>query len=519
MTRPLHTVIETALNSRSSAIIEATTGARLDYPSLQRLSDGLRDRLAAMSVARGSRVGLYLHKSGDGIASMFGILKSGAAYVPVDPTAPVARNAYIHSDCDVSAVIIEASYVEAYREAFEALGKTLPPLIVLDAVGAGAGLCAALEKLNASQPTTSVPTVMSDPDELAYILYTSGSTGKPKGVMLSHRNAMAFVDWCSRVLEPTDSDTFSSHAPFHFDLSILDIFVSIKHGASLVIIGEAQGKEPLALARIATDYGISVWYSTPSVLSLMTQFGKLEDRDLSKLRLMLFAGEVFALTRLRALKALVPDARYLNLYGPTETNVCTHYELPPEIPPDRTDPFPIGQVCDHLEGLVVDTSDKPVANGAEGELCISGDNVMVGYWGRSDLIERAFLVDSDGRRWYRTGDLVVDEGGGSLRYVGRKDRMIKLRGYRVELGEIEACLHRHPSVLEAAVVVVEAPDGITVKAHLGLGNRTKLSLIDFKTFCSKQLPLYMIPDSFAFHSSLPKTSTDKIDYQSLKQLS
>ena len=191
--------------------------------------------------------------------------------------------------------------------------------------------------------------------DLAYILYTSGSTGKPKGVMLSHENGVSYVDWCTEVFEPDANDRFSSHAPFHFDLSILDIHVPLKHGATLVLIGEDIGKDPERLAALIAEQRISIWYSAPSILGLLAQFGKLDRHDYSALRLVLFAGEVFAVKHLRALTVQLPKPRYFNLYGPTETNVCTYYEVMLPVPEDRVVPYPIGKTCSHLRCKVVDT--------------------------------------------------------------------------------------------------------------------------------------------------------------------
>ncbi|HKQ58207.1 MAG TPA: AMP-binding protein, partial [Candidatus Eisenbacteria bacterium] len=371
--------------------------------------------------------------------------------------------------------------------------------------------------VEAADPTCE-PEPMDAEDPL-YILYTSGSTGKPKGVMLSHRNATSFVGWCIETLGPTADDVFSSHAPFHFDLSILDLYVPLASGASLVLIPEDSGKEPLALAELIERERITVWYSTPSILSLLVQYGKLETRDTSRVRTVCFAGEVFPIVHLRALTAIWPAKRYLNLYGPTETNVCTWHEVPAAIPAERTEPFPIGRVCSHLEALVVDASGQPVAEGAEGELCIRGAGVMQGYWNLPDQTARAFVARPDGSRWYRTGDLVVAEAGGIFIFRGRNDRMVKKRGYRVELGEIEVSLYRHPAVREAAVVAVaDAEAGVTIRAHLATRDGGRLSIIELKRFCASHLPRYMIPDSFSFHAELPRTSTDKTDYQRLIQM-
>jgi len=510
--------IEAASRYPENAAIREPSGASITYRVLDELTDRFRDRLVRLGVTPGDRVGVYLHKSIDSVAAILGILKCGAAYVPVDPTAPTPRNAYIFHDCSVRAVVTEAALASTLGAELHALGADRP-LLTLDGVGGGEALRSWLDGEDASSPAPSVGSVESQPDDLAYILYTSGSTGRPKGVMLSHRNAQCFVDWCSDTFEPVPADRFSSHAPFHFDLSILDVYTPLKHGATLVLVPEDIGKEPMALAELISREKLTVWYSTPSILSLLSQYGKMENYDYSALRLVLFAGEVFPVVHLRALKGRLPRPRYFNLYGPTETNVCTFYELPPAVEDGRTEPYPIGIVCRHYRGLIVDPGGKEVDRGAEGELLIQGPGVMRGYWNLPEQGERVFR-DLEGRgRWYRTGDLVAELADGNLKFIGRKDRMVKRRGYRVELGEIEACLYRHPNVREAAVVAVpDESEGIKIYAHLSTRDENRISLIELKQFCSRQLPLYFIPDLFRFHPSLPKTSTDKIDYQRLQKL-
>jgi amino acid adenylation domain-containing protein len=387
-------------------------------------------------------------------------------------------------------------------------------------VGGGIHLANTLARLEKDFPCAPTTTVESEPDDLAYILYTSGSTGKPKGVMLSHGNALSFVDWCSQTFRPRQNDIFSSHAPFHFDLSILDIYLALKHCASLVLVPEDIGKEPLALSKLISDRRITVWYSAPSILGLLAQFGRIAGHNYSNLRLVLFAGEVFPVVHLRSFKQQVPAPRYFNLYGPTETNVCTYYEIPAVIASDRVEPYPIGKTCENLESKVVDADGRATPRGTEGELLIAGPNVMQGYWNLPEQTERGFMPGGGtGRRWYKTGDIVVAEVDGNYRYVGRRDRMVKKRGYRVELGEIEACLYRYGSVQEAAVIAL--PDeaaGVKIKAHLAMRDGNRPSLIGLKTFCSQHLPLYMIPDVFAFHDKIPKTSTGKTDFQCLKAM-
>ena len=500
------------------AVVEPGLGT-VSYGELDVLSDRMRDRLSALGVGRGDRVGLFMKKSADSLAAILGILKVGAAYVPVDAGAPVARGAYILNNCAVKAVAIDAAHASRLSDELATLGAT-PYTIVVGGGGApGAGLRAALDKAQLVEPAAPADTQASASSDLAYILYTSGSTGRPKGVMLSQENALSFVDWCSEVFEPRDDDRLSSHAPFHFDLSILDLHLCFKHGATLVLVSEDIGKDAPRLSRLIADERISIWYSAPSILALLAQFGDLAKHDFSALRQVLFAGEVFAVKHLRALTELLPGPRYFNLYGPTETNVCTWYEIALPVPADRSTPYPIGHVCSHLRARVLDESGVDLAPGAEGELCIAGPGVMGGYWARPEQTAKGFWRADDGLAWYRTGDIVVESEGGCFIYRGRRDRMVKRRGYRVELGEIEAALYTHAKIKEAAVLAFADNDaGVRIVAFVVSHEVKPPSLIELKRFCSENMPLYMIPDRFSWQPVLPKTSTDKVDYQRLKEM-
>jgi amino acid adenylation domain-containing protein len=500
---------ESAKHFPERIAVEEPAGRSLTYAQLELASDLIRDQLVMHGVTPGDRVGLYLEKSPESVVAIFGILKAGAAYVPVDPHAPAPRNRYIFTNCSVRAIVTDATRAEKLKSegndtAFRALDFSTPNVLSTQLVLLGA-------------PAPCAPSPVGEP--LAYILYTSGSTGRPKGVMHSHFTALSFIDWCSKEFSPRPEDRFSSHAPFHFDLSILDLYVSIKHGATVVLIGEELGKQPMRLAPVLAERKISVWYSTPSILRLLVEFGDLPKLDLSNLRLLLFAGEVFPMKHLAALHELLPKPRYYNLYGPTETNVCTYFEAEGDLIATRERPLPIGWVCSDDEALVLDADGRAVETGAEGELLIHGGSVMLGYWDLKEQNDRAFHIDESGRAWYRTGDIVKEQEPGLFIYLGRRDRMVKRRGFRVELGEIEAALNNHPDIAEAAVIAHSDADGqLTLDAFLAWSSSEQPSILQLKKYCSGALPAYMVPDRFKILPALPKTSTDKVDYQKLKEL-
>jgi len=448
-----------------------------------------------------------------GVCAIFGILKAQGAYVPVDCVSPSARIRSILDNCQVRAVFADARCAEiaAGIETVVVTGTRAGPASRNLPEGA-----IAWEKVLENEPRRAEP-VSRHPSDLAYILYTSGSTGIPKGVTLSHSNAVTFVEWCSSVFNPQEQDRFSSHAPFHFDLSILDIYLPMKQGSTLYLISEELGKNPREMAAFIASNQLTVWYSTPSILSLLAEFGDLKRYDFRHLRLVLFAGEVFPVKHLRNITRQWPSPTYFNLYGPTETNVCTYARIPIPIPDDRTKPYPIGRLCSHCSALVLAVDKQQVTEGEEGLLYISGPSVFAGYWGQTEESATAFL-ERDGRLWYNTGDLVKSDPADGFTYLGRRDRMVKRRGYRIELGDIESALYRHEQIREAAVIAIPDGDaGVKIVVYVTTSHDARFSIVDLKIFCSKELPAYMSPDGFLFVNSLPRTSTNKVDYQMLRK--
>jgi len=492
------------------AAVDADGGA-LTYRELNERASRVAGFLAEHGVGAGDRVGLVLPKSTAALVALFGTMKARAGYVPVDWSGPSERARSILTDCKVRAI-----FAGRWRSEL----ADIADLVIL--VGADKEDCGApdgpqsftWETVLEHQPLEA-DIAARRTDDLAYILYTSGSTGIPKGVMLTHQNATSFVDWCSSVFVPGENDRFSSHAPFHFDLSILDIYVPIKHGASVHLVPDELGKNPRELASFIASRRLTVWYSTPAILGLLAEFGQLGRYDYSSLRLVLFAGEVFPVKQLRRLLSQWPSQAYYNLYGPTETNVCTFARIPTPIPEDRTEPFPIGLPCSHCHALVLNSEKQPVAPGEEGLLYIAGPSVFGGYWQRPRETAAGF-IEYQGERWYNTGDVVRQNGDEGFLYIGRRDRMVKRRGYRIELNEIEGCLYCHPAISGAAVVAVPHPEsGMRIISYLVASSEPRPSLVEMKSFCNQHLPAYMNPDFFIFIDGLPRTSTDKTDYQGL----
>ncbi|HUA28866.1 MAG TPA: amino acid adenylation domain-containing protein [Streptosporangiaceae bacterium] len=485
----------------------ASGDGTLSYGELDRWSTQVARALLRLGVAPGDRVALLAPKSAAAVTALYGVLKAGACYVPLDPKAPAERLAYVARDSG-AAVIIADEARAAQAAALAADVPAAPPILVTG------GLAVAAES---EEPLTGERAIEND---LAYILYTSGSTGTPKGVMISHRNSLAFVEWAAAEAGLGEQDRVCSPAPLHFDLSVFDVFSSCRAGACMAVLPEEAATFPVSIATWLEREQISVWYSVPSVLTLLACFGGLGKFDLSRLRTVIFAGEVFPPKYLARLMAELPHPRYLNWYGPTETNVCTAFEVAAGGNAGDA-PAPIGKACANTEVFAVTPDGRRVSEpGEEGELYVRGPTVMRGYWGqqaktREVLVANPFRAEYD-EFVYRTGDLVTLEPSGDYAYVGRRDSMVKIRGYRVELGEVETALYRHPAIAEAAVLPV--PDELlgsrlrafiaASPAALETGELTRDNVLDH---CRQWLPGYMVPDLVEFRETLPRTSTGKVD--------
>lgn len=515
----LHQALDQAAARRPDHPAVRFAGQQLTYGELAARSNSLAHMLVAQGVQRGDRVGIYMNKSLEAITAVYGIMKAGAAYVPLDPFAPVPRLEYVIRDCNIRCLISNEMKLDDLQQMLDD-GVQLDCVIGI-ADDALATKVISWDQLHAA-PSGAPPVTDTTEQDLSYILYTSGSTGDPKGIMHTHRSALTFAEWAATTYELCEDDVLSNHAPFHFDLSTFDFFAAARVGATTVIIPEAFTKFPVNMARLIQNEGISVWYSVPYALIQLLMRGAIEKHNFSTLRWVLFAGEPFPTKHLRDLMARIPQARFSNLYGPTETNVCTFYHVP-QLAAGSDEPIPIGAPCANAQALVLDAGDCEVAPGEVGELLIRSPLLMRGYWGRPDLNERGFFCRQSfehyEERYYRTGDLVQLDENGYFKYLGRKDRQIKTRGYRVELDEIEVALLSFHNVAEAAVFPVPDGEGSNlIEAAVTAQPEAHLVMDDLVRHISSKLPPYAVPTRITIMEKFPRTSTGKINRRELQSM-
>lgn len=490
------------------------------YRELEERSNQLAHLLQERGVRKGDRIGIYFPKCVESIIAMLGILKAGGVYVPLDPQAPPDRIGYIIGNCGIHTLITRADKRKTLDH--DTLAALSTSILVDDApIAANGGGVIPWSVLNTYEASHAPQASLVETD-LAYILYTSGSTGRPKGVMLTHQNALTFVEWCAEKFRIVSEDRLSNHAPLHFDLSVFDVYNTLEAGASLYLITEDLALFPSRLAEFMATQGITVWYSVPSALTLLLLHADLNPDKLKRLRTILFAGEVFPTKYLRQLAERLPDVDLYNLYGPTETNVCTYYKVERERLASM-DKLPIGIACENTEVFAVNDQNEIVSEaGGTGELYVRGPAVTYGYWADAEKTKKMVVPNifqkNFEEKMYRTGDLVQLAEDGNYYFLGRRDSMIKSRGYRIELGEIETALLSHPSVKEAVAVAI--PDDIVgsrINAVVAFHDGASVMPAELQQYCGTRIPKYMIPEAINFRPELPKTSTGKIDRVLLAQ--
>lgn len=491
----------------------------ISYADLSRRTNQLAVTLTKHGVSRRDRVGIFMNKCTEMPLAVHGIMKAGAAYVPIDPAAPAARLKYIIQHCGIRVLITQTSKIRILAEIIPETG--LDCLIGIDAVpDLDIRTVSWQEVNNASthQPDEG-PTTEQD---LAYIMYTSGSTGEPKGIMHTHHSGLSYAKLSAETFELCEKDILGNHSPLHFDMSTFEFFSGPLKGACTVLIPEEYTRLPASLSKFMADQHLSIWYSVPFALIQLLLRGAMQTRDLSALRWVLFGGEPFPTKYLRQLMNRLPNARFSNVYGPAEVNQCTYYHVP-KLPENMEGQVPIGQVWANSEGIVIDEHDRIVLDGSKGELLIRSPTMMQGYWNRKVLNQKAFYIRTPfpgfREKFYRTGDLVQLTEDGNYQYVGRKDRQVKTRGYRVELDEIENVLSSHDQVEEAAVFAVPDLEGSTlISAGITLKDNQKIPESDLLAYLRTKLPWYAVPKHIQVYRSFIRTATGKIDRKALRDI-
>jgi amino acid adenylation domain-containing protein len=472
----------------------------MTYRQLVEQSDRAATLLARLGAGPGRRVAICFRKCPEALVALFGLIRTGSTYVPLDPSWPADRQEVICREAGITL------WVGNIAPGFQGISHCVlagPPRAECIAFNPAEHDLAQAPPAEAQRGT-------------ANILYTSGSTGRPKGIEITARSLMHFSQWVVDFFDLTPADRVANHAPYNFDLSTLDIFAAVRAGSTMCPVPEETKVLPYQMARFVARERITVWYSVPFALAAMLP--KLPAHDLSRLRHVIFAGEVMPKPVLQELARALPHAQLTNLYGPTETNVCT-YHLVEEADLHDPGPLPIGKAIADTRLWILDDEGRPQNGGGPGELLVAGPTVTTGYFGDPDLTSLKLIPAPDGQGTaYRTGDVVSRRPDGVLLFHGRADRMLKWRGYRIEPGEIEAVLGRHPEVSEAAVLLTgTAPQGeqlLGCVAGVGGAHPADVELADW---CRRSLPAYMIPEVWQFFEALPRTDRGKIDLQQLKK--
>lgn len=472
-------------------------GRRISYAeaaeTVEALAGGLAER-----VPPGAPVALNLRKSPEAILLMLACMRAGLPYVPVDPESPPARRRFILRDSSARALVIDDATAPGWVGVPEVRG--------LDLI-AGTGGVPLREIVGGPAPDRD------DPDATAYVLYTSGSTGQPKGVAITHRNAASFVDWAVDYAALGPGDRVAVHAPLHFDLPVLDVHASLSAGATVCPVGERTALFPQSLLHFLREERITVLYAVPSALVALLERSTLERDGVPDLRLLLYAGEPFHPAPLRRLVAALAGVAVHNLYGPIETNVVTAIRVAPEhLDGPRV---PIGRPVPHARIFLIDADGREVDEpGREGEILVAGPSVAPGYLNAPELTAAARAsVEAGGRMWdcHRTGDFATRDADGVLDLRGRRDGLVKTRGFRVELGEVESTLVAHPGVREA--VVVAAPHRELTNllcAFVVVDPANGVDGAALTAWCSRTLPGHAVPHWVSIDTDLPRTSTGKV---------
>lgn len=473
-------ILETS-ERQSDHIAMIQDNRSITYSDLIRRTLNVASNLDKVAIRR-KPVAIALSRGIDASIAIMGVLCAGGCYLPLDLKNPRDRQIKIVRNARVSFVI---------------------------GMGPRPSWFQSPEKWIDIESLGNLPTISTtccedlDRESLACILYTSGSTGQPKGVALSHRALNNFSEWAGKKFTINSGDRIASLAPIHFDLSIFDMFTSLSSGACIYFIPDKLILTPSRLVAWLNRNSITTWYTVPSLLNFIVLKGSLKETDLKSLRTLMFAGEVIPTASLCQLSQFLPKTHLYNLFGPTETNVCSYWQVDKtRLNPDQTIPIGIA-ACD---------SELKISSSTN-ELLVRSDNLFSGYWNEGKLVEKI-----KPNCWYATGDRVSLNQDGNFLYHGRIDRMLKCSGHRVEPAEIESVIQKIPVVESCAVVGIPDPtSGHRPAAAVVLQQGNNLT--DIVPAIKSYLPAYMQPAKYFVMKELPRLSNGKTDYRQIdKQL-
>lgn len=487
----LHRMFEAQVERAPEAVAVETAGERLSYLELDRRANRLAVYLRARGVKLEDRVGVCMERSLDMIVALLGVLKAGAAYLPLDPTYPHERLAFMVQDAGVKLLLTSKNLASVFPV------RSDITVVQLDAQW---------KQISAEDENDVLPTV--DPRNAAYVIYTSGSTGHPKGVLVQHGGVCNMVAAQTLEFDVQPESRVLQFASLGFDASVSEIFTALAVGATLFLADRELLADPESLAQLLNTYRISVVTLPPAVLNL------LDENDFPNLRTVIAAGEACSA---EVAARWSKGRRFINAYGPTEASVCTtlhhHRETDISAPP-------IGGPISNARVYILNADLQPVPAGVAGELYIAGDGLARGYLSRPELTAEKFIPDPfsrEGERLYRSGDLCRWLASGEIEFLRRIDNQVKLRGFRVELGEIEAVLRAHRAVRDSVVVISEAGSGDKRLVAYVVVEGGEVTENAFRSYLKERLPEYMVPPVFMLLDELPLTANGKVDRRRLPE--
>jgi L-proline---[L-prolyl-carrier protein] ligase len=494
----LHNFIEEALPLYGDHIYLKTSGASYTYKQIFELAGNFEDVFFSEGIDKKERIVIYSSKNAASIAVMAACSKLNCIYVPISSMNPAIRAIQIIEDTTAKFVVCD----DACKDELIKSGLQLKHIQTLNDVLIYSYSTPRSNKLQVNKDT-------------AFILYTSGSTGSPKGVSISHQAAIVFIIWAAKEFQINHKDLLTSIAPFNFDLSVFDIYVSAYTGATLLLYTENETKNAMMMAMKLSEDKATTIYATPTFYSTLAFYGKLHKYDYSHLTNVLFAGEVFLPENFNKLFGFWGRKKYFNLYGPTETNVCTFYKVNTDN--NLSTDFPIGKICDYAGAILIDAKGTEVTKiNEKGELLITGNSLFDEYWNDNDKTFGSLYKNSDGLTYYKTGDIAYKSKDGNFVYVGRKDRMIKKNGFRIEPSEVENVIVSFQNISIASVIFDDISN--TLICYIESTDSEDIEIQKIRESCLKHLPQYMVPDKFVTLKTMPRTSSGKIDLQALNEI-